>query len=39
MGKDNKSKYQEYSNLVDKLTPDSQMLGPCLRAFWVGGLI
>lgn len=32
-------KYQAYSHLVEKLTPDSQMLRPCLRAFWVGGLI
>jgi len=32
-------KYQAYARLVKRLTPNSQMLIPCFRAFWVGGVI
>ncbi len=39
MAKDNAAKYQAYQKLVEKLTPNSQILRPCLRAFWVGGAI
>ena len=30
---------QEYSNYVDKKTPNSPILKNCFNAFWVGGLI
>lgn len=30
---------QEYSNYVDKKSPNSPMLKNCFNAFWVGGLI
>lgn len=39
MAKDSAAKYRAYKKLVEKLTPNSQMLRPCLRAFWVGGTI
>lgn len=32
-------KYAAYDALVKRLTPNSDMLSGCLRAFWVGGLI
>ncbi|MEG0986927.1 MAG: stage V sporulation protein AC [Clostridia bacterium] len=33
------AKYAAYDQLVKQLTPNSRMLIPCLKAFWVGGLI
>lgn len=30
---------QEYSNYVDKKTPNSPIIKNCINAFWVGGLI
>lgn len=30
---------QQYQELVDRVTPGSAMLRPCLHAFWVGGVI
>jgi stage V sporulation protein AC len=32
-------KIKRYQKLVEKRTPNSNMLRECLRAFWVGGLI
>lgn len=32
-------KYQRYQQLVDKLTPKSELAHNLLRSFWVGGLI
>ena len=39
MSKELSAKYRAYKKLVEKLTPNSQRLRPCLRAFWVGGAI
>ena len=39
MSKEPSAKYRAYKKLVERLTPNSQMLRPCLRAFWVGGTI
>ena len=30
---------KQYSDLVDKKSPDSPILKNCFNAFWVGGLI
>lgn len=32
-------KYTRYKQLVERLTPNSEIGRNCLRAFWVGGLI
>lgn len=32
-------KYKRYHELVDRLTPKSEIGRNCLRSFWVGGLI
>lgn len=34
-----KQKHRNYHKLVERLTPNSNLLQGCLRAFWVGGLI
>ena len=40
MSRQNQDKtYAEYKKMVEKMTPNSNMLSGCLRAFWVGGLI
>lgn len=38
MNRQNK-RYASYKKLVERMTPDSQLVPGCLRAFWVGGLI
>lgn len=34
-----KSAVKQYDRMVKKATPNSDLAGGCLRAFWVGGLI